>query len=127
MCRFMLPFLVDYIQWILNKPKINDTWILANDSLVVAPSFVLSNLTASTFQRPNILITISNNTPEYIWLNKKCTGQEKTNGIKVEEFNFTQTKKPVGLWQCWKHSIHTDVSDDKLLTTTIVIGMPKSI
>ena len=37
------------------------------------------------------------------------------------------TRKPVGLWHSWKHGIHTGVSEDKLLTTTIAICMPKSL
>ena len=37
------------------------------------------------------------------------------------------TWKPVGLWQSSKHGTHTDVSDDKLLTTSIAISMPKRL
>ena len=38
-----------------------------------------------------------------------------------------QTRKPAGLWHIWKHGIHTDVSDGKLLITTIAINMPKNL
>ena len=37
------------------------------------------------------------------------------------------TRKAVGLWHSRKHGIHTDVSDDKLLTTTIAISIPKNL
>ena len=79
----------------------------------------------------NVTVLFSYLVQNYTKKKKKVEDRKRCFSVSLNNRNITSIhilkRKPVGLWHSSKHGIHTDVSDDKLLTTTIAMDIPKNL